>query len=420
MTYTEALNFIRKKLPAGSKPGLERTQKLLSLIGNPEKSLRFVHIAGTNGKGSVASMTASVLVSSGYKTGLFTSPAIFEFNDHIRINGVNIFDTDLAEITEYLVPFVESMEDKPTEFEFTVCLAMEYFKRCGCHTVCLEAGMGGELDATNVILSPVVAVLTNIGLDHTAFLGDTLEKIAETKSGIIKEGTTAVIYGSTPEVEKVIEARCKKVGARLLRACHTEVVPNEYNLDYQCFCWRGLDVKLPLLGDHQIKNVATVLSVIDVLREKDYEITNEMIKDGLENVKWQGRFDVVSHNPLFVIDGGHNPQCIEELVNNVRKYLTARPLIVLTGVLADKDYEAMYREMLTLADEFVTITPPNPRALTAKKLAEYIGDKATPCESIDEAVSLAIKKAGDKGTVLAYGSLYSVGDIIKYEKELLK
>lgn len=415
MTYSQALEYIHTALPAGSKPGLERTNALLSLMNNPEKSLRFIHLAGTNGKGSTASMTASVLTEAGYKAGLFTSPWIFSFNDYMRIDGNVISNDELADIVSRLKLLADTLTDKPTEFEFTVCVAMEYFSRHGCDIVCIEAGMGGELDATNVIPSPVAAVITNIGIDHTAFLGNTLEDIARVKSGIIKENTTAVIYGSTPEVEAVIKDRCKLVNAGYIKAEHDAVIPVNATLEYQSFSWKNIsDIRLPLLGDHQLKNAATVLTLIEVLRKKGFDISNTAIKNGLERVKWQGRFEVVSHSPTFIIDGGHNPQCIEELVNNVKKYITAKPLVVLTGVLADKDYEAMYSEMSHLADTFVTVTPPNPRALTAEKLSEYIislGARSTPCSSVEEGVRLAVEKAGKSGAVVAYGSLYMVGDI---------
>lgn len=416
MTYSQALEYIHTALPAGSKPGLERTDALLSLMNNPEKSLSFIHLAGTNGKGSIASMTASVLTESGYKTGLFTSPWIFSFNDYMRIDGEVITDDELADIVSRLKPLADTLTDKPTEFEFTVCVAMEYFHRHGCDVVCMEAGMGGELDATNVIPSPVAAVITNIGIDHTAYLGDTLEAIAKNKSGIIKENTTAVVYGSTPSVEAVIRDRCTEVGADFVKADRDAVKPVSATLEYQSFNWKNIsDIRLTLLGDHQLKNVATVLTLAEVLREKGFGIPDTAVKSGLERVRWQGRFEVVSHAPTFIIDGGHNPQCIEELVNNVKKYITAKPLVVLTGVLADKDYGAMYSEMSHLADEFVTVTPPNPRALTAEKLAEYLttlGTTATPCRSIAEGVALAKEKAGKGGTVLAYGSLYSIGEIV--------
>ena len=207
MTVQEALTYIHSVCWKGSVPGLERTRELLERMGNPEKSLRFVHIAGTNGKGSTAAMTASILRQAGYKTGLYTSPYILRFHERMQVDGVEISDEELADVTEFVRPHAEAMADHPTEFELVSCIAFEYFKRKCCDIVVLEVGMGGELDSTNVIDTPEVAVITNIGLDHTEYLGDTLEKVASAKAGIIKKGGTAVLYRSTPSVERASGAR---------------------------------------------------------------------------------------------------------------------------------------------------------------------------------------------------------------------
>lgn len=423
MTYEEAINYIHSVSWKGSRPGLERTRELLALMGNPEKKLRFVHIAGTNGKGSTAVMTASVLEKAGYKTGLYTSPYIFVFNERMRVNGENITDTELAEITEFVRPLADSMTDSPTEFELVTAIAFEFFSRRRCDIVVLEVGMGGELDSTNVIDSPEVAVITNIGLDHTDFLGDTIEKIAQTKSKIIKENTTAVFYPSSPSVEEVIKDRCSEVGAKFIKADFDKIIPREASLEGQTFdCGDFKRVKLHLLGKHQLKNTATVFSVINALREKGWSITNENIRQGIEEARWQGRFELVSEKPTFIVDGGHNPQCAEALFENVVEYLGDKKLVVLTGVLADKDFESMYADISTLTSEFVTVTPPNPRALSAEKLCEYLtryGKPVTFAHSIEEGVRLARIKAGEDGAVLAYGSLYMVADIERYAGRIL-
>jgi dihydrofolate synthase/folylpolyglutamate synthase len=415
LTYETALEYIHSVCWKGSRPGLERTEELLRLIGNPEKSLKFIHIAGTNGKGSTASMSANILKCAGYTVGLYTSPYIFSFNERMKVNGENISDSQLVEIVEFVKPFAEGMEDKPTEFELVTCIAFEYFKRQKCDIVCLEVGMGGELDSTNVIPSPVAAVITNIGLDHIEVLGDTVEKIAETKSKIIKHGTTAILYRNSESVECVIEKRCFEVGAKLIRADFDSVKSVSADLDGQVLNYKDFkNIKLSLLGKHQLKNCATVLALTEELINKGYHISRDDIYRGMETVSWQGRFEVVSHNPLFIVDGGHNPQCIEALIENVREYLNGRHLVVLTGVLADKDYEKMYSEMSEYATEFVTVTPPNPRALDSESLKKYLErlkKPVTACESIEQGVSLAKQKAGEDGVVLAYGSLYMVADI---------
>ena len=420
MTYVEALEYIHSVSWKGSRPGLERTEELLRLMGNPEKKLKFIHIAGTNGKGSTASMSANILMDAGYTTGLYTSPYIFSFNERMKVDGENIPDGELVEIVEFVKPLAESMEDKPTEFELVTCIAFEFFKRRCCDIVCLEVGMGGELDSTNVIESPVAAVIVNIGLDHTEVLGDTVEKIAETKSKIIKDNTLAVIYRNTPSVEAVIEARCHEVNAELVKADFDAIKPVFADLDGQVMDYKNYkNLKMSLLGAHQLKNTAVVLELMAGLASRGWKISEENIRRGIETVVWQGRFEVVNHKPLFIVDGGHNPQCIEALVENVREYLGGRSLVILTGVLADKDFESMYSEMSKFASEFVTVTPPNPRALDSVELKRYLerfGKPVTACETISEGVELAKAKAGETGVVLAYGSLYMVADIEKYAK----
>ena len=415
MNAIEAVEYIHSITWMGSKPGLERTQELLEAMGNPQDSLRFIHIAGTNGKGSTAAMTASILRKAGYRVGLFTSPCLHKFNERIQINGEHISDEDLAEVTSFVQPLAAAQADHPTEFELVSCIGFEYFKRKGCDIVVLEVGMGGALDSTNVISVPEVAVLTNIGLDHTDFLGNTLAEIAETKSGIIKEGGNAVLYPGQPEVEQVVEAICAQRNVRLKKADFTTLRRISHSLEGQTFdCGNRKGLELPLLGDHQLHNAAVVLSIVDTLIEKGWNITEQHIRDGLQFVTWPGRFDIVRRDPLFIIDGGHNPQCIEALTLNIRDYLADRKVIALTGVLADKDYGQMYQPVLPLVSEFVCITPPSPRKLEARDLAihlEKAGAKATACETIPEGVRTAIQKAGKDGVVLCFGSLYSIADI---------
>lgn len=415
MTVQEALTYIHSYFWKGSIPGLSRTQALLKLLGNPEKKLRFIHVAGTNGKGSTAAMLASILRCAGYRTGLYTSPYINRFHERMQVDGEEISDKDLCEITEYVKPFAETMEDHPTEFELVSCIAFEYFVRKGCELVVLEVGMGGEMDSTNVIDPPEAAVITNIGLDHTEELGDTLEKIALAKAGIIKPGCHAVIYRAAPSVEAVFEARCNEVGAVLHKADFDSIRLLSHGLEGQVFdtaVYKGLE--LPLLGAHQLHNAAVVLQTVDALKEKGWRITEQNIRDGLKTVRWPGRFEVLGHKPLFLVDGGHNPQCIEALTANIRDYLAGRPLTVLTGVMADKDYNCMYPSVAPYAERFISVTPENPRALSAEDLKTYLsqfGKPVTACPKVKDGVAEAIRQAGPDGVVLAYGSLYMVGDI---------
>lgn len=415
MNATEAIDYIHSVCWKGSIPGLIRTQTLLAKMGNPEKKLKFVHIAGTNGKGSTAAMTASILQKAGYRTGLYTSPYIYRFHERMQVNGVEISDEELVEVTEYVKPLASSMEQSPTEFELVCCIAFEYFARQKCDIVVLEVGMGGAMDATNVIEVPEVAVITNIGLDHTEYLGDTVEKIAETKSGIFKENGHAVVYRSTPSVEDLYEKICAQRNVSLKKADFDGLKLKAHSLDGQIFdCGIRKDLVLPLLGDHQLHNAAVVLAVADTLIEEGWQITEQNIRDGLRDVRWPGRFDIVNRDPLFIIDGGHNPQCIEALVTNIRDYLRDRRVIALTGVLADKNYGDMYRPVMPYVQQFVCITPPSPRKLDAAELAELLmlrGADAVACSDIDAGVRKALELAGKDGVVLCFGSLYSIGAI---------
>lgn len=415
MTASEAISYIHSVCWKGSIPGLTRTQTLLRLMGNPEKKLKFVHIAGTNGKGSTAAMTASILRKAGYRTGLFTSPYIYCFHERMQVDGENISDEDLVAVTEFVKPLADSMAESPTEFELVSCIAFQYFLRKKCDIVVLEVGMGGAMDSTNVIETPEVAVITNIGLDHTEFLGDTVEKIAETKAGIIKDGGRAVIYRGAASVEDVFQRICTERHVSLRKADFTGLCSVSHSLEGQVFdCGARKNLQLPLLGDHQLHNAAVVLSVADALIEGGWQLTEDNIRDGLRDVRWPGRFDILGHDPLFIIDGGHNPQCIEALVKNVQDYLPGRKLTILTGVLADKDYADMYQPVLPYAKEFICVTPPNPRRLEAQQLAAYLqttGIPATPCSDIAAGVQAAKAAAGKDGVVLCFGSLYMIGDI---------
>ena len=415
MNAEQAIAYIHSVCWKGSIPGLGRTQTLLAKMGNPEKKLKFIHIAGTNGKGSTAAMTASILRKAGYKTGLYTSPYIYRFHERMQVDGQEISDEDLAAVTEYVKPLAQSMEESPTEFELVCCIAFEYFLRKGCDIVVLEVGMGGEFDATNVIETPEVAVITNIGLDHTEVLGDTLEKIAATKAGIFKENGHAVVYRGRPSVEAVFEDVCRQRNVSLKKADFEGLETVSRDLDGQVFhCGNRKNLFLPLLGDHQLHNAAVVLGIAGILMENGWKITEDHVRDGLRDTRWPGRFDVMSKEPLFIIDGGHNPQCIEVLVTNIQDYLADRELTVLTGVLADKDYVDMYAPVMPYVKRFVCITPPNPRKLDAHELAKHlqaVGAEAVACDSIPEGVQTAKKLAGKDGVVLCFGSLYSIGDI---------
>ncbi len=420
MTAEQALTYIHSVCWKGSIPGLDRTRELLERMGNPQDKLKFIHIAGTNGKGSTASMLSSIFRAAGYRTGLYTSPYILCFNERMQIDGEMISDEELAEITEFVKPHAEAMADHPTEFELVTAIAMEYFARHSCEIVALEVGMGGEWDSTNIIATPEAAVICNIGLDHTQVLGETLEEIASAKAGIIKGGD-AIIYRGSQSVEQVFEDRCNAVGAKLHKADFDAIESVSADFSGQVFHLAGRkNLHLPLLGDHQLKNATVVITTVDVLREKGWNISEEQLRLGLSLVGWPGRFELLRRDPVFFVDGGHNPQCMDALVKNLQDYLPGRDITGLTGVMADKDYTDMYRLVAPYISRWVTVTPENPRALSANDLAKALaafGKPVTACDSVKEGVAAAISMAPEGGAVVAFGSLYMVGDIRAAAKE---
>jgi dihydrofolate synthase/folylpolyglutamate synthase len=415
MSYEETLRYIHNVKWQGSKPGLSRTRELLEKLGNPEKALKFVHIAGTNGKGSTAAMIASVLRQAGYRTGLYTSPYILRFNERMQVNGEHISDTDLEKLTEEIRPLADAMADPPTEFELITALAMRYFLYEKCDIVVLEVGMGGELDSTNVIETPEAAVITAIGLDHTAELGPTLADIALAKAGIIKNGGDVVIYGGDAAVEDVFEKTCARRSAHLYRADFSRLNVRSYDLDSLSFDFEPYKgVRLPLVGSYQPNNAALSVTALEILRKKGWKISDQNIIDGLNTVYWPGRFEVLRRAPVFVLDGAHNPHGIEATSDSLKRHFGDKKLVFLIGVMADKDVTGMVGFIAPLAKAFVTVEPHNPRAMKADKLADILSVYRLPvkaCRSIEDGVAEAVREAGKDGAVVALGSLYFSGDI---------
>ena len=415
MDYTQALEYINHNEWYGSKPGVERVGELLEKLGNPQKDLKFVHVAGTNGKGSCASMLACVLKAAGYKTGLFTSPYLYCFNERMQINGKQIDNDVLAETVTELQPLVEAMEDHPTVFEIMTAAALLWYKREACDIVVLEVGMGGRYDATNIIEESEVSVIMNIGLDHTQVLGDSIVQIASEKAGIIKDKGDVVLYQQNDEAEDVIKAECAAKNAKLHMTDFSLIEPEFDSLDGQVFSYRGNSYAIPLLGAHQRRNAAVVIEAVEVLRERGWKIDQDALEHGLYSVFWPARFEIVSDEPYFVVDGGHNPQCATTVVDNLANYFPDSRHIMLVGVLKDKDYETLFRILNLAADEYICVTPDSPRALSAQELAEHLeryGKPVSVCESIDDGVFEALDRARETdGMVCAVGSLYMAGAI---------
>ena len=415
MNYSEALSYIHSVCWKGSVPGLSRTRELLGKLGNPEQSLKFIHIAGTNGKGSTAAMLASILEEAGYTVGLYTSPFINRFNERMQVNHTCIGDEELAELTDYVRPYADSMADSPTEFELITAIAMEFFKRKHCDIVVLEVGMGGALDSTNVIDTPEVAVIAAMGFDHTRELGSTMTEIASAKAGIIKPHGDVVIYGQNPEAEAVFERVAAEQHSTLSRPDYSQLIPGDFSLEGQSFSygtWK--DLRIPLVGAYQLNNAAVVLTAVEVLRRKGWSISDDAVREGLAHTRWPARFEVLHRDPVFIVDGGHNPHGIKATAESLQRIFPGRKFVFVTGVLADKDVEHILGLIVPMARRFYTVTPPNPRAMQADVLAQRIqamGADAIPCDSIPQAVASAMDFAGPDGVVCALGSLYMSGDV---------
>ena len=414
MTYEEALNAIHAVHWQGHKPGLGRTRALLSALGDPHKALRFVHVAGTNGKGSTAAMLDSCLRAAGYKTGLFTSPYINRFNERVQVDGVPIPDGDLVRLVERVQPAAAAMADTPTEFEFITALGMLWFAEQRCDIVVLEVGLGGALDSTNVIDPPECAVITALGLDHVKELGPTLADIAAAKAGIIKPGSPAVSYGGAPEADRVIAAAARACGAPLTVVDFTRLRLRGAGLDGQTFDFDGLDgLTLPLLAGYQPRNAAVAVTALRALRARGWDIPDEAIRRGLASVRWPGRFELLRRSPPFLLDGSHNAHGMRATADSLRSLFPGQKFVFLVSIMADKDADEMLRLLLPLAKAFVTVTAPSPRAIPAADLAariEALGGRAEPAASIPAAVERTAALAAG-GPAAALGTLYFSGEV---------
>jgi len=418
MNYNEALEYIHGISWTFCKPGLERIEKLCKLLGNPQDSLSFVHVAGTNGKGSFCSMLSSILGKAGYKVGLYTSPYIYRFNERMRVNGVDIPDDTLAKITEYVKPLADSMEDKPTEFELITAIAFEYFKRERCDVVVLEAGMGGRLDSTNIIRNPLLSVITGIALDHTAFLGDTTAQIAREKAGVIKDGAPLLFGGTDSDATSVISSVAKERGSLLYSPDYSALVVKSANLDGSVFDYKSLqNLHISLLGLYQPRNAALVIEAAILLCSRGLKISEENIREGLSAARWRARFEIIGREPTVIFDGAHNPEGILAAVGSIKHYFAGTRVAVMSGVLADKDYRAVAKSLSEVASEAFTITPDNPRALSAAEFASVLGEygvTATPTANISEALKLGRAAAKRENTALCIlGSLYTYTDVMR-------
>lgn len=413
MNYKEALEYIHKISSLGSRPGLSRITELLLRLENPEKSLKFVQVAGTNGKGSVSSMLCEILSEAGYKVGLYTSPFILSFNERIRIGKENIPDEALAEITELVAEKADKMADHPTEFELITAIALEYYKREECDVVILEAGMGGRYDATNAVENTLLSVITGVSLDHTDYLGDTVEKIAAEKAGIIKNKAPVIFGGVDIAAEKVIREEAEKLGCNFLKPDrnalkNVSVTPKGTILSYKNY----KDIKLSLIGTYQPFNAIVAIEAAEILKNIGFKVSEDNIRNALGKVSWAARMEKICDNPLIYYDGGHNREGVEAAVESAKTIFGNQKLYVISGVMRDKEYQFIAEKLSSIAKKVFTVTPENPRALDSKEYKEAFKVDAESFDSIEDGVKAAIKSAKLSGTpILVSGSLYMYADI---------
>lgn len=413
MQYSEAIGYIHSLLKFGIRPGLERIRALLDGLQNPQRSAKVIHVAGTNGKGSTCTFTASVLTAAGYKTGLFTSPYVVDFCERIQIDGVYIEKSTLARLTEQVKAVADRLEAQgngPTEFEFITALAFLYFQESGCDYVVLETGLGGRLDSTNVVEQPLCTGITNIALDHTGILGSTVEEITREKCGIIKHGCPVVVSPQRYSGVSDIVFRTALARNSDVTVCSMDAVKVlRCDLGGSSFCYDGVQYTLRLIGRHQIANAITA---IELLRAARIPLTAAQVCAGLQNAFIPSRLELLSREPIVILDGAHNPDGAAALYDTLSAY--GGKFTAIMGMMQDKDYRSAVKCLAPLMASAVTVTvQSNPRSLSAQALADTLHewvDDVTPVDSYDAALRLAGEKMGDN-PLLICGSFYLSGDI---------
>ena len=422
-----AIEKIHKFERFGMILGLERMDSLLKLLGNPQDDLKIIHVAGTNGKGSICRYIYSVLQAGGYKTGLYTSPFLEVFNERIELDGKYISNEDLAVYTDRVLKCVETMtqrgEQSPTEFEVVTAIAFLYFKEKGCDYAIMEVGLGGSGDSTNVCKAPLISVIASISYDHTDRLGNTLAEIAGEKAGIIKEGCPVVTSAEAPEALEVIERKAEELGCMYFETRHVpyavksqDLGGSVFDVNIQGVTYENLEISM--LGEHQIKNAICALAALSIIEERgDVSLHRDDIYKGFKAAKQIGRLEVMSAQekvPVVIIDGAHNPDGAASLRKAMKEYMPDKKILMVTGMLADKDTESILREFTAITDRFIATEPENPRKLDSESLKDKIEAMGASCESISdcrEAVKAAEERGKDFDAILYAGSLYMIGAI---------
>lgn len=411
MSYQQSLEKFNQLGKLGIQLGLERIEHLMKELGNPEKKLKFVHISGTNGKGSTSSFIANALFHSGYKTGLFTSPYVLDFRESIQINGHMIEEEEFSEIFDYVSEIAEKtvlLNDPPTQFEVLTAVALEYYKRCSCDIVVMEVGLGGRLDSTNIIPSTLVQVITSISLDHIGVLGDTIEKIAYEKAGIIKGGATVIYPLMNPSAEKIITEQCDKMGSKCLKPSLSSLKITEDDLISSKFVYEGIRFEKSLTGSHQIYNAVTAITACRELSKFGFDIKENDLLHSIKNTTLPARLELLSKDPFVLLDGSHNPEGITALSSYLDK-LEKKEIVFLMGLLADKNYEKILKILSKYGKSFIAVSPNNPRALSCKELenrASLYFEHTCSFENLKQSVDQAFELCDQNTFLIVCGSLY--------------
>lgn len=418
MEYIEAMDYLESLKLKGFILGLDNIKSLMDEFDNPQNKMKVIHIAGTNGKGSTSTYISSVLTRAGYKTGLYTSPSIIRFSERFKVDNIEIDEKEIAQIVGEIKRISEEKEINITAFEAETALAINYFARKNCEFAVLEVGMGGRLDATNFVEKPILDIIVNIGLDHTDFLGDTIEKIAEEKAGIIKENVSVISYDQKNSVKEVLDKFARDKKTRVEYLDFSDIKEEESSIVGQSFSFKDFkEIEISMIGKYQPKNAALALMAIEKLRELGIKIEDSAVKEGMKKARIMGRFQIVSDSPIIIVDGAHNPQGVESLVTSLKDLFGNKKHIFIFGSLRDKDYHKSIELTKDLAKLYLTTRPDSERALSSIDLKNEIiarGGKAIAMGIAKEALKKALEIAETDDTIVCFGSLYQVGEVMDY------
>jgi len=420
MTYEEVVEYIESLQGYGIVPGLENITNLCEKLGNPQDELHFVHIAGTNGKGSTLAFISTILKEAGYRVGRYISPTIFEYRERIQINGRMITKKDLCRLTlvvkEACEALVKEGKPHPTPFEVETALGFLYFKEKACDVVVLETGMGGTEDATNLIRNTLVAVIASVSMDHMGILGKTLTEIAEQKAGIIKRGCRVVSALQPEEVSAVICGKCEECGVSLVIADANKVTKIKSTLEKQRFSYEEYkDIEISLVGRYQVHNAVLAIEAVKALQQLGYSVPEKAVYAGLKNTIWRGRFELLSKKPLFLADGAHNRDGAKRLSESIEFYFTNKKIIYIMGMLRDKEQDKIIERTVPYASQILTVPTKGARGTSAYELALKVSShhsNVTALDSVQEAVELSFLMADKDTVIIAFGSLSYLGELI--------